>query len=215
MHACAMLQQSVGYLGANRRTSTTHIAAMLQQRDGMPLCHPAYHHTSHRVQSSLRPPAQTPPQVDALVCVALSLGPSVVAAVRQSVGELLGSPAVRDLLGAGKVYVATVIAAGALTRDLGLEAAVPASLRQGYLSAVLMPLDSGERGRSWGTGNGHNALLWCSWTRVSGGRGGKGKRVLLGCYWMWVRDGGNGEPGGAVGLGTVPQPMRLWCRAVP
>ncbi len=93
------------------------------------------------------------------MCLALSLGPSVVAAVRQSLGELLASPAVRDLLGAGKVYVATVIAAGALTRDLGLEAAVPASLRQGYMSAVLMPLDSGESGAVMGNGQRAHCLV--------------------------------------------------------
>lgn len=38
---------------------------------------------------------------------------------------------------------AQVIAAGALTRDLAIDAAIPQSLRQGYMTAVLTPLETG------------------------------------------------------------------------
>ncbi|GIL56795.1 hypothetical protein Vafri_12097 [Volvox africanus] len=79
--------------------------------------------------------------LDALACVATALGAS--GNIRTSVASLLTNQAMKELLGAGKVYVTTVIAAGALTRDLAIDAVIPQSLRQGYLAAVLTPLETG------------------------------------------------------------------------
>ncbi|GLI66113.1 hypothetical protein VaNZ11_009824 [Volvox africanus] len=79
--------------------------------------------------------------LDGLACVATALGASDN--IRTSVASLLTNQAMKELLGAGKVYVTTVIAAGALTRDLAIDAVIPQSLRQGYLAAVLNPLETG------------------------------------------------------------------------
>ncbi|GFR44028.1 hypothetical protein Agub_g5184, partial [Astrephomene gubernaculifera] len=79
--------------------------------------------------------------LDALACVGAALGAEE--RVRPAAAALLSGPAVRELLGVGKVYVTTVIAAGALTRDLSIEAVIPQSLRQGYMAAVLTPLETG------------------------------------------------------------------------
>ncbi|GLC46278.1 hypothetical protein PLESTB_000994000 [Pleodorina starrii] len=79
--------------------------------------------------------------LDGLACVATALGASE--SIRPSVTSLLTGQAMKELLGAGKVYVTTVIAAGALTRDLAIDAVIPQSLRQGYMAAVLTPLETG------------------------------------------------------------------------
>ncbi|EFJ41137.1 hypothetical protein VOLCADRAFT_98903 [Volvox carteri f. nagariensis] len=79
--------------------------------------------------------------LDGLACVATALG--CADSIRPSITTLLTSQAIKELLGAGKVYVTTVIAAGALTRDLAIDAVIPQSLRQGYMAAVLTPLETG------------------------------------------------------------------------
>ncbi|GIL84474.1 hypothetical protein Vretimale_18992 [Volvox reticuliferus] len=79
--------------------------------------------------------------LDGLACVATALGASDN--IQPTVAALLTNQAMKELLGAGKVYVTTVIAAGALTRDLEIDAVIPQSLRQGYMAAVLTPLETG------------------------------------------------------------------------
>ncbi|KXZ51291.1 hypothetical protein GPECTOR_13g778 [Gonium pectorale] len=81
--------------------------------------------------------------LDALACVGAALGPSVTDRLRPGISSLLTSAAIKELLGAGKVYITTVIAAGALTRDLSIDAVIPQSLRNGYMAAVLTPLETG------------------------------------------------------------------------
>ena len=82
-------------------------------------------------------------QVDAMWWLAAAL--QAQHTLKAGLTGLLAADAMRDMLGVGggKVYIATVIMSGLLSRDLGIDSVVPQALRQGFITAVLPALETG------------------------------------------------------------------------